>query len=329
MKALVIGATGIIGNHVVRSLIKEGIEVRAFSRGTTSLDNLEGLDVEWFRGDLYDGHSLATAMTGCSWVFHTAPYYPTNTFQREEHIKRGMDGIKSVIRAVSSNSVDRFVYTSSMTTIGKPQYFGQLADEGCAYDMIDKSPHPYFAVKFLMEAEVKKEARRGLPVVIVNPTGCFGPFELKPPSLCLVPQLVNQKIPAYVEHAINIVDVADVGRGHVLAAQKGTIGDRYILGGPNVTTSWPLETICKLAGVVPPRFKVPMQVALSVAWISEWISYQFLKKSPPLPILGVRFVQHGQHYDLSKAKKELGYEVSPMEDCFVKAIEWFRRIGYC
>jgi len=329
MKALVIGATGIIGNHVVRSLLEQGIEVRAFSRGTTSLENLEGLDVEWFKGDLYDGHSLSAAMGGCSWVFHTAPYYPTNAFQKEEHLKRGMKGLKSVLKAVSSQPIDRFVYTSSLTTIGPPPYFGQLADESCAYAMKDKPPHPYFAIKYLMEEEVKKQAQKGLPAIIVNPTGCFGPYELKPVSLCLIPQLVRRRIPAYVDHAINVVDVADVGQGHFLAAKKGKIGERYILGGHNVDVAWTVETICKLAGVVPPRLSVPVQLAASVAWISEWISFHLLKKPPVFPLLGIRFVQYGQHLDISKATKELGYKASPMEDCFVRAIEWFRKIGYC
>ena len=328
MKALVIGATGIIGNHVVRSLLDEGIEIRAFSRGVTSSRNLEGLNVELFKGDINDSPSVARAMKGCSWVFHTAPYYPTNTFQRGYHLKMAMAGLENVLKAAELNPIDRLVYTSSLTTIGSPQKKGALADESCRYDL-EKPPHPYFEVKYRMEEEVKQKARKGLPAVIVNPSGCFGPYELKPASLCLIPQLVNRKLPAFVDHPINVVDVADVGRGHVLAARKGKIGDRYILGGHNVTVRWAVETICKLAGVSPPWIKIPIPLALTTAWISEFLSFYLLKIPPFFPILGVRFVQYGEPLDISKAKKELGYAPSPMEECFVRAIDWFRKIGYC
>ncbi|MBI4411887.1 MAG: NAD-dependent epimerase/dehydratase family protein [Deltaproteobacteria bacterium] len=346
MKALVIGATGIIGNHVVRSLLDEGIDVRAFSRGVTSSRNLEGLNVELFKGDINDSRSVARAMKGCSWVFHTAPYYPTNTFQRGYHLKMAMAGLENVLKAAELNSIDRLVYTSSLTTIGSPRKVGAirelplLADESCAYDL-KRPPHPYFEVKFRMEEEVKRRAQMGrpglggqpglggLPAVIVNPSGCFGPYELKPASLCLIPQLVNRKLPVFVDHPINVVDVADVGRGHVLAARKGKIGDRYILGGHNVTVRWIVETICKLAGVSPPWIKIPIPLALTTAWISEFLSFYLLKIPPFFPILGVRFVQYGEPLDISKAKKELGYAPSPMEECFVRAIDWFRKIGYC
>ena len=343
MKALVIGATGIIGNHVVRSLLDEGIEIRAFSRGVTPSKNLEGLDIEPFWGDLNDLPSVMKAMKGCSWIFHTAPYYPTNTFQRGYHLKMAMAGLENVLKAAELNSIDRLVYTSSLTTIGAPRKVGAirppspsglrrtgelpLLDESCAYHL-KKPPHPYFEVKFQMEEEVKRRARQGLPAVIVNPSGCFGPYELKPVSLCLIPQLMNRKLPAFVDHEINVVDVADVGRGHVLAARKGKIGDRYILGGYNVTVSWMMKTICRLAGVPPPRLKIPLPLALTTAWVSEFLSFYIFKKPPFFPILGIRFVQYGYPLDISKATRELGYSTSPMEDCFARAINWFQKIGY-
>lgn len=327
MKALVIGATGIIGNHVARALLDEGIEVRAFSRGVTPALNLEGLDVERFQGDIHDSQSLEKAFQGCEWVFHTAGYYPTHTFHLKEHLKKGADEIRLILKVLFQSSVQRFVYTSSLTTIGIPSYYGQMADETCAYN-ISPPPHPYFAVKFLMEEEVKKEVVKGLPAVIVNPTGCFGPYELKPVNLCIIPQLIKGKVPAYVEHDMNVVDVADVGRGHVLAAKKGVLGERYILGGHNVKVSWVLQTICKQGGVKPPFFKAPLSAALALAWASEGIGYLF-KKIPLFPILGLRFVQYGQHIDISKSKQVLGYKVSPMEDCFRRGVDWFKKIGYC
>lgn len=328
MKALVIGATGIIGNNLVRVLLAEGIDVRAFSRGLTPSLNLEGLNVERFKGDAEDPHSLQKGMEGCDWVFHTAPYYPLNTFHAEEHRRDAMKGINTVIEAIkNSNSVTRFVYTSSLTTIGVPPV-GKVADETTPYNL-GFYPHPYFEVKKLMEDRVIEEAKKGLPAVIVNPTGCFGPYEMKPPRLCLIPQIVNRQMPAYIDNPMNVVDVADVGRGHFLAAQKGRIGERYILGGHNSQIGETIKMIAKVAGVKPPQIKAPLKLAVGLAYGSEVVSY-FTKNFPArFPLLGIRFAEYGQHYSIEKAKAELGYTVSPMEPCFARAIAWYKKLGYC
>ncbi len=328
MKALVIGATGIIGNHVVRSLLKEGIAVRALSRGITPSLNLDGLDIERVQGDFSDSSSLSHAVEGCQWVFHTAAYYPSHTFDLPGHVALAKKQIKTVLNVIKKSSVQRFVYTSSLTTIGQPASPQSLADENLPYNL-GFFPHPYFAVKVVMEEEVLKQARKGLPAVVVNPTGCFGPYELKPPRLCLIPQLVNKKMPAYVDHSLNAVNVADVGKGHVLAAHKGRIGERYILGGHNTTTKDIIREICRIAEVPFPKIKLPMAPALGLSWASEWLSYTLFKNLPLFPILGLRFVQYGQHFDLAKAKRELGYSPSPLEPCFSKAIDWYKKIGYC
>ncbi len=328
MKALVIGATGIIGNHVTRALLKEGHSVRAFQRGITPAKNLEGLDVERVRGDIKDADSLKSAMKGCNWVFHTAPYYPTSMFGVASHVDQALHGIESVLTAFESAGADRLVYTSSLTTIGVPATEGVLADETCLFDKANLSAHPYFRVKYLMEERVREEAARGLPAVIVNPTGCFGDFELKAPNLCLVPQLISGKIPAYIDRPINAVDVADVGRGHVLAAMKGKIGERYILGGHNLSAKSVIEGICKAGGVKAPKIQLPISLALSVSFVSEAIA-TLTKSLPALPILGLKFLQYGQHLDISKAKSVLGYQPHPMEPCYERAIKWFREIGYC
>ena len=327
MKALVIGATGIIGNHVVRALLNDGVDVRAFSRGVTPSLNLEGLAVERFQGDAQDEASLSNAIKGCDFVFHTAAYYPQHAFGLSKHIQEAMKGIHAVLNSVSKSLVARFVYTSSLTTIGMAQK-GKLADESLPYRMIQNPPHPYFLVKYLMEEEVVKRARQGLPAVIVNPTGCFGPYELKPPQLCLIPQLMKRKIPAFIEHDLNVVDVADVGRGHLLAAQKGKSAERYILGGPNVTSSWLIRKICETGHVKPPAFQIPLAPALALSWCSE-VSARLVRKPPLFPLLGLRFLQYGQHFDLSKAKKELNFTAQGMEFALLEAIRWYQKIGYC
>lgn len=327
MKTLVIGATGIIGNHVTRSLLAKGISVRVLSRGVTPSLNLEGLDVEKVTGDYNNTESLKKAIQGCNWIFHTAPYYPTNMFDTQGHIKKAMLGLDRVLFALKSVSFDRFIFTSTLTTIGKPKT--GLADETCAYNTKKKPPHPYFALKYEMEEKLKQEAKNGLPVVMVNPTGCFGPYELKPKHLCLIPQLIDKKIPAYVQSHINAVDVADVGMGHVLAAQKGKIGERYILGGHNTTTKDLIGLICKIGKVTPPLIRLPFLLAQIPSFISESYSYIATHKEPVLPMLGLKFAEHGQHFDNTKAKTELGYKASPLEPCLEKAIAWYEKIGYC
>lgn len=170
--------------------------------------------------------------------------------------------------------------------------------------------------------------KSGLPVVIVNPTGCFGPYELKPKSNCLIPQLVSGEIPATPNRLINVVDTKDVAVGHVLAAQKGRLGKRYILGGHN-TTSWDVvQKICAVAKVKPPRFEAPLPVGLFLCALTE-VAARLTGSTPRLPILGLRFIEYGQHFDLSRAQNELGYQAGPMVPCYEKAIAWYKKIGYC
>lgn len=330
MKALVIGGTGIIGNHVIRALLSEGIAVRTLTRGLTPSRNLENLKVESVQGDATNVKSLVLAMKDCDWVFHTAAYYPTHMFDRAGHRNCALRSIQTFIQAVSKSSVKKVVYTSSLTTIGQASRLGKCyADETCTYDMVDSPPHPYFEVKYLMEEEIKKAAlNQKLPITIVNPTGCFGPYELKPKSLCIVPQLVNRKIPAYFDHAINIVDVADVALGHIEAAKKGQGGDRIILGGHNTHVSHLINTICAIAKVPPPKLQVPLALALAPAILSECLG-RITNTAPLLSVLGLRFIQYGQHFDLAKQEKILGLKPSPIEPCLEKAIAWYKKIGYC
>ncbi|MBX7148915.1 NAD-dependent epimerase/dehydratase family protein [bacterium] len=330
MKAFVIGATGIIGNHVVRSLVARGLPVRVFSRGLTPSKNLEDLNtVEIVKGDLYDTDSLARAMEGCTHLFHTAPYYPLNMFDTPGHLKSAMQGIESVLTAAKKVGIKRMVYTSTLTTIGKPHHSTELADETCVYDLTAKQPHPYFAIKPLMEARMREAALKGeMDVVMVNPTGCFGPYELKPVELCLIPQLINKKIPAYIECPMNVVNVADVGEGHVLAMEKGRSGERYILGGFNTTTGDTIKKICEVAGVSPPKVKVPVKMALVPTLLSEYMA-RMTHSIPKLTSLGIRFAQYGQHLSIQKAVTELGYQPTSMEKCYEKAINWYQKIGYC
>ena len=328
MKTLVIGATGIIGNNIIRKLLQQGHDVVAMSRGVTPADNLKDLDVKLIQGDVTDRDSLIKAVKGVDWVFQAAPYYPRSMFHKKQHVDIALKGVRLLIEVLKQSSVQRLVYTSSLSTIGMVSK-GSLANETMPYTLYGKDPHPYFLVKYLCEEELVKAVNdNGLPVVLVNPSGCFGPYEHKPLNLCFIPHIVNGKVPAFVRGSINVVDVADVAMGHVLAAQKGRSGERYILGGHNTTTIDLLRDVCDVAGVQAPKLIVPIRMALGMCLLSE-VWALLAKKIPAQPALGIRFIQYAQHVSSDKAIKELGYSISPMKPCFEKAIDWYKKIGYC
>ena len=328
MKTLVLGGTGIIGNHILRELLNRGHEVFALSRGLTPALNLKGLAVKTIKADINDLAALTEAFQGMDWVFHAAAYYPKNAFGIDKHVANALAQTRTVITAARSSGIKRLVYTSSLTTIGHSKT-DKIADETCAYDLFECDPHPYFKLKYLIEEEFRAAvAKDGFPVVMVNPTGIFGPYELKPVELCLVPQLARGKIPGYVLRPINVVDAADVAMGHVLAAEKGRIGERYILGGHNIDTKILMSQICEVLGVKAPKLKLPMGVALAVAYANEALSL-VLGTAPRVPVLGLKFAEYGQALSSDKAIRELGYAIHPMSPCFERALKWYREIGYC
>lgn len=327
-KCLVLGATGIIGNHVLRELINRGLEVVAAARGRTPPVNLKDLDVKFIFADTDHPESLGKAFAGINVVFHCAGYYPRHMFQKDRQVVQALAQIRHVLAAAQKNGVRRVVYTSSYTTIGQAKP-NQLADESLPYDLLGRDPHPYFLLKHLVEEEIRQwVTEKKLSVVMVNPTGCFGPYELKPKSLSVFAQVAGGAVPALIDHANNVVDVADVARGHVLAAEYGRDGERYVLGGHNATIVTMVREICAVAGVKPPRFIVPLAPALPLSFLDEAACF-LTGHMPHFPMLGLRFLQYGQHFSCDKAIRELGYKVSPMPPCYQRALEWFQKIGYC
>lgn len=329
MKCLVLGGTGIIGNNIIRELLNQGHKVTTFSRGVTPAKNLKGLNVERIQGDIFDKQALQMAFQGQDWVFQAAAYYPTNAFQKEYHVKKAREQIANIIFAAKITNVEKIIYTSSLTTIGKPHDGQELADETCSYDLEGKDPHPYFLLKYLVEQDIQEAIEKfKVPIVMVNPTGCFGPHEIKPRRLCLVPQLVAREVPAIFSHKMNVVSIFDVAKGHILAAEKGRVGERYILGGHNTNIVDVVKEICEVAGVKPPKLRIPVRLGLMVSYLDESLKYVF-KAQPKFSALGVRFVQYGQHFSINKAQTELGYQVTDMRPCYEQAIQWFKDIGYC
>ena len=325
MKALVLGGTGLIGNHVIRELLAQDCLVTSFSRGVTPQKNLEGLALKRIFGDVSDVSALSSAMQNQDYVFICSGYYPKKAFAPHEDFEISKAQTHAMLLAIQNANPKRVVYTSSLTTIGKAQ---EIANESL-FDKYDFKIHPYFTIKKSMEMAFLNAAKtKKLPIVVVNPTACFGAYEMKPKRLCLIPQLVNQKLPFFCDAKMNVVSAKDVAKGHVLAAQNGKVAERYILGNQNQNLQDILYEICDLAMVKRPRFKMPLSFGIALAYASERVA-QVLKTDPQVSLLGFRFLEHGQFYSSQKAKKELGYQPQSMAQCYLDAIAWYKKIGYC
>lgn len=324
MRALVLGATGFIGGAIARSALSAGWEVRGMRRSDSRLDAVRDLSLDWRDGDLLDRASLRAAMDGCEVVFHAAGYYPTVALNRDAALRRGVEGMRNVLAAAKEAGVRRVVYTSSLSTIGSPDE--RLADERDHY-LPGAVPDPYWEVKWLMEQECYRACVEGLEVVITNPTICFGPGDVKPTSGIAVLLVVRGRLPMYIDGAWNVVDVRDVAEAHLAAAERGRPGQRYILGGHNVSVSILLNAVARAAGVSPPRLLVPTALVRGAAWASELLAVA-TRRPPLLPIEGVDMVRFGQHFDCTLAREELGLGSRPLEATVRDAIEWFRAHGY-
>lgn len=326
MKAIVLGATGFIGSHVVRALIGEGIDVRILRRRSSPTLALEGLKVEEAIGDLDDKGSLVKACRGSHVLFHTAGYYPIYSFKRDEQKAHALRQMKNLLEATREAKVSKIVYTSSMSTIGKNET--GPSNEETPYDP-RKFRGLYYEIKYLLEQEVLSAVQAGLPVVVVNPTGVFGDYDVKPTSGILVVQIARRKVPMIADAKMNAVDARDVARGQIAAMKLGKIGRRYLLGGHN-TTVWELASlIARLSGVPPPRMKLPLFMARAAAFSSEVLGKYLLHQDKPLfPRVGVDFLRYGMHYDTTRARTELGLKPTPLEETFERAIGWFRKNGY-
>lgn len=329
MKALVIGATGFIGSHVARACLKEGWEVRITRRPNSPLTALEDIkdQVEMVDGDLNDVESLKAAMKGCDYVFCTAAYYPMYQFHIDRQKEMALKQVETLIEAVRASDVKRLIYTSSLSTIGKALP-GQLANEQTAYDP-QQHRGAYYQIKYACEQRLLEEAAKGFPVIIVNPTGVYGDYDVKPTSGIFVVMIAKGRVPVLVDALVNIVDVRDVGRGQVLAAQKGRLGERYILSNYNTKVMDFARMVAEEAGVAPPRCTVPLALLKTLAAASEYLGYYVLHQSKPfLPLVGLEYAEHGQHYDVSKAQRELGLKLTPVQETVKRSVRWFKEHDY-
>jgi len=325
MKALVTGATGFVGAAVARRLLGNHWQVRVLARRGSDRRNLQGLDVEVIDGDLTDVESLKHAVRGCEGLFHVAADYRLGARDPAQLYRTNVDGTRNVLSAAHRSGVQRIVYTSSVATIGIPAD-GTPGDEGTANSLENMIGH-YKRSKYLAEEVAREAAREGISVVIVSPSTPVGPGDLKPtPTGQLVLDAAAGKMPAYVDTGLNIVHVDDVAAGHLLAYERGKAGERYILGGEDMSLRNILVQIAALVGRKPPRVRLPYGVVLPIAYAAEGFA-RISGRSGRITLEGVRMSRKRMFFSSAKAARELGYTARPPVHAFEDAIRWFRDNG--
>jgi dihydroflavonol-4-reductase len=326
MTTLVTGATGFVGSHVARQLVNQGHTVRIFARKTSNAEILADLPVERADGDLRDARSIEQAMRGIRRVFHVAADYRLWTPRPEEIYETNVEGTRRLLETAHRAGVERIVYTSTVATIAVPRQ-GALPNEETQSDIGEMIGH-YKRSKFLAEQEALRAAAAGVPVVIVNPTAPVGPGDWKPtPTGRIILDFLNGKMPAYVDTGLNVVAVEDVAAGHLLAAEKGRIGERYILGARNMTLKQILDALSVITGRPAPRVRLPHAVALAAGYADEFIS-RLRGREPQIPVEGVKMSRHRMFVDSDKAERELGYKPSSVEAALERSVRWYESHGY-
>lgn len=327
MKILVTGATGFVGAAVVRLLVEMGEAVRVLVRPDSDRAALEGLPVEPVEGDLTDPDSLRAAVRGCGGLYHAAALYQLWAPDPELLYRTNVDGTNDLLMAAADAGIGRIVYTSSVAALGA---FGdgRRADERAAVT-IDEMTGPYKRSKYLAEQAVHRLVREhALPVVVVNPATPVGPGDRKPtPTGRLVLNAALGRMPAYVDTGLNIVHVDDVAEGHVRAFERGRIGERYILGGENLSLEAILEKIATLVGRPAPRWRLPLGAMLPLAYAAEGMARLSGGGEPRVTVDAVRMARKKMYYSSAKAERELGYTHRPADQAFADAIAWFREHG--
>jgi len=323
---LVTGGTGFVGAHVVRALLAEGRSVRCLVRPGSRRDNLEGLDVEVVTGDLTDPASLARALSGVETLYHVAADYRLWARDPQEIYRSNVGGTENVLAAAHGAGVSKVVYTSSVAALGLRED-GTAADESTPVERERIIGH-YKKSKYDAERVAERWAERGLPVVIVNPSTPVGELDIKPtPTGRFVVDFLNRRMPAYVDTGLNLVDVRDVARGHLAAAEKGRVGHRYILGNRNMTLKEILDVLSRLTGLPSPRLRLPHWVPLTAAAVDTALA-RVTGREPRVSLESVRMSTHRMFFDASRAVHELGLPRTPVEEPLSRAVEWFRERGY-
>jgi dihydroflavonol-4-reductase len=327
MKALVTGGTGFVGSHLVRRLLERDWQVRCLVRAASRLDNLNALPVEFATGDLRDVESIKQAVRGVDVVYHCAADYRLWCADPREMYESNVNGSRNVMQAALDERVERVVYTSTVGALGLNDD-GTPADEETPVSIDDMIGH-YKRSKFLAEEEVRGFASRGLPVVIVNPSTPVGELDIKPtPTGKIIVDFLKGKMFGYVDTGMNLIDVRDCAEGHILAAERGRTGERYILGGTNLTLKEMFDALARVTEIASPKMKVPHWVAESYARLENFWAIRLACRAPDVPVESVRMSRHRMWFDSAKAVRELGLPQNPIDDALARAVHWFNEHGY-
>jgi dihydroflavonol-4-reductase len=327
LRAFVTGATGFLGSHVARVLAEQGADLRLLVRPSSNLKNLEGLKAETAIGDLRDPASLEKAIAGCEVVFHVAADYRLWVPDPNEMYRSNVEGTRAIIEAARKNAVRCVVYTSSVATMGFTGN-GRPADEDSPVALADMIGH-YKRSKFMAEQVALEAGCGAMRVVTVNPTTPVGEQDVKPtPTGRILVDFLKRKFPAYVDTGLNLVDVRECARGHITALEKGKSGERYILGGENLTLKQILDKLGAISGLPSPKVKLPYFVAYLAGAVDETVSGRMLGREPRATIETVRMGKKKMWASSSKAERELGWKTLPADGALRRAVEWFQANGY-
>lgn len=327
MVTLVTGATGFVGSAVLRKLVSAGHEARVLARAASDRGNLDGVECDVVTGDLTDAASLRAAVAGCDTVLHVAADYRLWVPDPEAIDRVNIQGSVDLFRAAAEAGVDRMLYTSSVATLGLHKD-GTAADEDTPSSLADMVG-AYKASKFKAEEAVRALIEEeGLPIVIVNPSAPIGPRDIKPtPTGKMIVDAAAGRMPAYVDTGLNVAHVDDVAEGHLLALDKGRVGERYILGGENMALREILEVVCEHVGRSPPRVKLPHDLLLPLAYGAEAVA-RMTSREPLFTVDGIRMAKKLMYFTCEKAKRDLGYSPRPAEEAIQDAVDWFRDHHY-
>ena len=324
---LVTGATGFVGSALVRLLLERGEPVRVLVRPGSDRQNLVGLDLEIAEGDLLKPETLKPAVAACTGLYHVAADYRLWTRDPKKMLEANVEGSQAIIRAAADAGVERMVYTSSVATLGIVN--GGVADEETPVTYADMIG-VYKQSKYKAEQAVQRlVSDQGAPVVIVNPSTPIGPRDIKPtPTGRMIVEAAAGRMPAYVDTGLNIAHVDDVAAGHLLAYDKGRIGERYILGGEDMELSQILAHIAHLMNRKPPRIKIPHNAILPIAYLAEAWTRLSGGDDPFVVVDGVKMAKKKMYFSSDKAKQALGYQARPAVEALNDAVEWFQAEGY-
>jgi dihydroflavonol-4-reductase len=327
VRIFITGATGFVGGHVARRYAAEGASLRLLTRQTSRLDSLTGIDAEMVTGDLREPEKLRSAITSCDALVHVAADYRLWVRDPEQMYAANVGGTRELLKLAREVGVHRVVYTSSVATMGF-KADGTIVSEETPVALVDMIGH-YKRSKFLGEQEAIQAAKAGQRVMILNPTTPIGPGDAKPtPTGRIIVDFLNKQFPAYVDTGLNLVDVDEVARMHVVALDRGTPGERYILGGENLTLKQILDRMSAITGLPSPTMKVPHAVAMAFAFFDENITGKLRGKEPRATVEAVRMGKKMMFASSTKAERELGFQILPVYNAMRSAIEWFVAHGY-